>query len=258
MGHIHLSRLPATPSWNAVVNLLRVGAPARQVAAAATRAAENSLAHAASDPGLRAAFWLLAQLPLAARATNFVERLARLGMTTSSPPSLLELIAEFEQAIDVRIRKARVKTDLGQMAKLAGAETLTTVLSAELPGLINSTREEVRYALGKFAAPDHFAKLSRSFFASLINRNLEYFISRAIADHVGPGRGLRSMGDYADFRQALVRHCYEATLILEAPASEWYSNANWKGETTELGAAALAYATFRRLRNELRRTADDA
>src|SRR5262249_4923307 len=147
----------------------------------------------------------------AARATDFVERLSRLGMTTSRAPSLLEIVAEFQQAVDVRIRKARIKTDLGQMAKLAAAEALTTILTAELPSQFKATSEEVRYALGKFAAPDYFAKLSRSFFAALIIRNLEYFISRVVADHVGPDRGLRSMDDYADFRQALARHCFEAT-----------------------------------------------
>jgi hypothetical protein len=258
MGHIHLSDLPGTPSWNAVVDLLRVGASARQVAAATADAAENSLARAASDPGLRGAFWLLAQLPLAARATDFVERLSRLGITTTKAPSLLEIVAEFQHAVDARICEARVKTDLGQIAKLAAAEALTTILAAELPTQFNATSEEVRYALGKFAAPDHFAKLSRRFFAGLINRNLEYFISRVIADHVGPDRGLRSMDDYADFRQALAQHCYEATLIVEASASEWYSNTNWKGEITEPRAFAFTYDAFKRLREELRRRADDA
>jgi hypothetical protein len=33
MGNIHLSDLPGTPSWNAVVDALRVGASAGEVAA---------------------------------------------------------------------------------------------------------------------------------------------------------------------------------------------------------------------------------
>ena len=190
MGHIHLGRLPDTPSWNAVADLLHVGASARQVAATATAAAENSLARAASDPAVRRAYWLLAQLPMAARSADFVELLSRLGITTTRAPSLLEIVAEFQQAIDVRIRKARIKTDLGEMAQLAATQALTTVLAADLPGLFGTTSEDVRYALGKLAAPDRFAKLSRDFFAEPITRNLEYFVSRAIADHIGPGRGL--------------------------------------------------------------------
>ena len=100
--------------------------------------------------------------------------------------------------------------------------------------------------LGKLAAPDRFAKLSRNFFARLINRNLEYFISRAIADHVGPGRGVRSIGDYAEFRHALAQHCYEAALIVEAFSSEWYSKANWKGGITEARGCRLHTRRFQK------------
>jgi len=258
MGHIHLGRLPRTQSWNAVVDLLRAGASTREIATATAKAAENSLASAASDPALRHAFWLLTQLPLAARKTDFPQRLSQLGMVMGKAPSLLTLAAEFQQSIDARIRNARVKTDLGQMAKLAATEALTTVVSAELPGLFDTTGEGFRYALGKLAAPDRFARLSRNFFARLINHNLEYFLSRAIADHVGPGRGLRSIGDYAEFRHALAQHCYEAALIVEAFSSEWYSKANWKGGITEAKAAGFTYVAFKKLREELRRRAADA
>ena len=86
MGHIHLGRLPRTQSWNAVVDLLRAGASTRDIATATAKAAENSLASAASDPALRHAFWLLTQLPLAARSTDFTERLLQLGMDEEKRP----------------------------------------------------------------------------------------------------------------------------------------------------------------------------
>jgi hypothetical protein len=258
MGHIHLGRLPRTQSWNAVVDLLHAGASTPEIATATAKAAENSLATAASDPALRHAFWLLTQLPLAARSTDFINRLFELGITAGKNPSLLTLAAGFQQSVDARIRNAKLKTDLGQMAKLSATEALTNVLAAELPGLfVDTTGEDVRYALGKLAAPDRFARLSRNFFARLINRNLEYFISRAIADHVGPDRGLRSIADYADFRQALAQHCFEAALIVEAFSSEWYSKANWRGGITEAKAAGFSYVAFKKLREELRQRAAD-
>src|SRR6187200_592472 len=95
MGHIHLGRLPGTQSWNAVVDLLRAGASTREIATATAKAAENSLASAASDPALRHAFWLLTQLPLSARASDFPERLSQLGMVMGKAPSRLTLAAEF-------------------------------------------------------------------------------------------------------------------------------------------------------------------
>ena len=258
MGHIHLLRLPKTRSWNAVVDLLRAGAATADIAQATARAAENSLAPAAFDPALRHAFWLLTQLPLAARSTDFATRLVELKIDVGTAPSVLSLAAAFQESIDAHSRNAKGRTDLGSMAQLAATEALTTSLAADLPGLFGTTSEDVRYALGKVAAPDRFAKLSRDFFARLINRNLEYFISRTIADHIGPGRGFRSLNDQDVFRRALAQHCYEAALIVESFSRQWYSKTNWQGGVTPAKAASFIHVAFKKLREELRRRAADA
>ncbi len=257
MGHIHLARLPETPPWKAVVDLLGSHAETGKIVGATARAAEHTLAQAASDPGLRHSFWLLTQLPLAARSPDFDARLRDLNLHAGSAPTWLSLSAAFQDAVDAKTRSARGKTDLGEMAQLAATEALTTVLAADLPGLFDTTSEDVRYALGKLAAPDRFAKLSRDFFALLVNRNLEYFLSRALADHIGPGRGFGSLSEHTAFRQTLARHCYEAALIVEAPSGEWYSRSNWYGGITPAKAAGFIHATFKKLREELQRRAAD-
>ena len=258
MGHIHLGRLPKTRPWNAVVELLRAGASTADIAKATANAAENSLAAAASDPALRHAFWLLTQLPLAARSTDFAGCLKELKIDVGAASSMLSLAAAFHESLEARSRSSTGKTDLGGMAQLAATEALTALLAAELPSLFGTTGEDVRYALGKLAAPDRFGKLSREFFARLVNRNLEYFISREIADHIGPGRGFRSLNDQAVFRQALNQHCYEAALIVEAFSRQWYSKANWEGGVTPAKAAGFVHVAFKKLREELRRRAADA
>lgn len=258
MGHIHLIRLPKTRSWNAVVGLLRAGAATEDIAQATAKAAENSLAPAASDPALRQAFWLLTQLPLAARSTDFTTRLEEIKISVGAASSVLSLASAFQESIDARSRNAKGKTDLGGMAQLAATEALTASLAVDLPGLFGTTSEDVRYALGKLAAPDRFAKLSRDFFARLVNRNLEYFISRAIGDHIGPGRGFRSLNDQDEFRRALALHCYEAALIVELFSRAWYSKTNWQGGVTPAKAASFIHIAFKKLREELRRRGADA
>jgi hypothetical protein len=252
MGHNRLGRLPKTGSWPSVVDLLAIGGSTRDIAAATAEAAENSLAQAASDPTLRHAFWLLTQLPLAARAPDFGVRLRELQIDAEAASSLLSLAAAFQASVDAVTRQSSGKTDLGEMALLAATEALTTVVASDLPGLFGATSEDVRYALGKLAAPDRFAKLSRSFFARLVNRNLEYFVSRAVADHIGPGRGFRAVGDYAEFRQALALHCYEAALIVEEFSRAWYAKTNWQGGITPAKTASFVHITFRKMRAELR------
>jgi hypothetical protein len=80
MGHIRLGRLPATKRWQQVVSLLVQGASLEQIAGASAEAAESSLKHARRDPALLRSFWLLTQIPLAARSPNFRDGLKSLGL----------------------------------------------------------------------------------------------------------------------------------------------------------------------------------
>lgn len=252
MGHNRLGRLPETQRWDSVVALLAAGGSTQAIATATAEAAENSLAQAASDPALRQAFWLLTQLPLAARSPDFTTRLRELNVDAGAAPSLLSLGAAFQASLDATMRRSISKTDLGEMAQLAAAEALTTVVASDLPGLFGATTEDVRYALGKLAAPDRFAKLSRNFFARFVNRNLEYFVSRAIPDHIGPGRGFGTVSDQTEFRQALALHCYEAALVVEEFSRAWYAKTNWQGGVTPAKAASFIHVAFRKIRTELR------
>jgi len=83
MGHTRLGRLARTRRWLQVIGLLQAGATAAQVARATMIAAEQGFTAAANDPGLQQAFWLLTQLPLAARSAQFVERLREAGLQVS-------------------------------------------------------------------------------------------------------------------------------------------------------------------------------
>ena len=100
MGHIRLGRLPATKKWQQVVALLSDNVSLAEIAAASAEAAEASLAHARKDPALLYSFWLLTQLPIAARSPDFEDRLESLGLQTQSNPSLMDFVAALSEAID--------------------------------------------------------------------------------------------------------------------------------------------------------------
>jgi len=68
-----------------------------------------------------------------------------------------------------------------------------------LPSLFGPTPDDVKLAIGRLAAPNRFAALARDFFARLTTRYLDYFLSREISNHVGPGRGLNSIDDHTAF-----------------------------------------------------------
>lgn len=192
--------------------------------------------------------WLLTQLPAAARSPNYIGALNSLGIHTDVPPSLMGLLAGFERAVDIEARRSGGRTDLGEMAQLAAAVSLTHSIARDLPSRFGSSSAEVKSATAKLGSRDQFARLSRSFFAELIQRGLEYYLSRAYANHVGPGEAFASVDDQANFRRALEVHCRDAALIVERYAEEWFSKINFEDGITPEKAEAFAQTAFRKIR----------
>jgi hypothetical protein len=80
VGHIRLGVLPKSRKWQQVVDQLHLGADVAAVAGLAADAAETSLKNASSDPAFLHAFWLLTQIPLAARGPAFAEDCGASGL----------------------------------------------------------------------------------------------------------------------------------------------------------------------------------
>jgi uroporphyrinogen-III synthase len=106
MGHIRLGRLPTTKRWQQVVALLSEGASVDHIAGASAEAAEYSLEQARNDPAVQHSFWLLTQVPLAARTPDFAKSLERLGLKVGASLSLFDVVGAFAEAVDRQSEKA--------------------------------------------------------------------------------------------------------------------------------------------------------
>src|SRR6185369_2904373 len=133
MGHVRLGILPASRKWRQVVEELRLGADVDTVAAAAADAAETALHGASKDPAFLHAFWLLTQIPLAARGPEFAKDLRRLGVDVPDQPSLMDVAAAISAAVDRHAREQGGRTDLGEMAQMAAVESLAASVGPNLP-----------------------------------------------------------------------------------------------------------------------------
>ena len=100
MGHQRMGTLPRTRQWKGVMELITGGADAAEIAASTAAAAEQSLADAGKNTTLTHAFWLLTQVPLAAKATDFGNNLRELGLEVTNAPDLIEIAAAMLEAID--------------------------------------------------------------------------------------------------------------------------------------------------------------
>jgi hypothetical protein len=254
MGHIRLGTLPKTRKWNQVVSLIAGGADVESIAAASADAAEHGLELASQDEGLAHAFWLLTQIPQVARQANFSERLWELGLTVSSKPTLLEIVSAFTIAVDRHVAESAKRSDLGEMAQRAAAETLASLAGRELPSLFGPTPTDVQQALAKLGTSERFSIVARDFFSRLTTRSLGYFLSRELSKHVGPGKRFALVNDHSDFNAALDLHCREASRIIKEISGGWYGKTlQQERKITRDEARKFAHVVFKKMQAELRK-----
>ena len=92
MGHNRLGTLPRTSTWRRLVDLLEDAESSTSGIASATAVASQvGLQRAKGDEGLSYAFWLLCEIPLAARQENFGQGLRAVGMDVPDAPSAFDV-----------------------------------------------------------------------------------------------------------------------------------------------------------------------
>ena len=256
MGHQRLGSLPQSRKWRHVVELISGGADIDDIAAATSAAAELSMIAAANDPAVRTAFFLLTQIPLAARGERFIPELRALGLKLSDQPSLVEIVSALADAVDRQARRTGARTDFGEMVQLSAAESLNAIAGRELPRLFGTPPESVRHALGGLATVRQFAVLARDFFSRLTRRHLDYYLSRELSKHVGINSRFQTIREHKQFQEALDLHCRETSRIIKEFSGQWFSKRNYEGGIDQAKAGGFVHVAFDKIRKELRRRRD--
>ncbi len=252
MGHSRLGTLPDTAPWNRVVGLIAGGGNVAAIAGATSQAAQNGLELADGDEGLKQTFYLLSQIALAARADDFVGALADSGFAVPGEPSVLGLVGAFSDAIDQHLLKTRSRTDVGEMAQLAAAESLTAILSERSRSLFGTTEVEVQAALKSCSTQAGFAGLAHDFFSRFTQRYLTYHLGRELPNHVGDGGRFDTPGDHTAFVDELRTHCRQAAQIVRDFAGDWYSKQNFEGGITPRKVKGFIHVALDKVRRELK------
>lgn len=223
MGHQRLGILPASRNLPEIVRLLLSGETSGAVLAAAiTKACDETLRRALKDPAFVDALWLLIRIPQAATGDRFQEALRTIGVRVPESPSENDIVIGYDAAIEsAQRRSGNGITDLSEMARQAGIAALASVIQERLPTLWTPTREDLRTTLATLSHPERFGDLAQRFFSGFVERTIQYFLDRAIHRHIGPCGLARSIGDLALFDAALRRHCAEATVIMRTFAKDW-------------------------------------
>ncbi|MEL6499758.1 MAG: hypothetical protein AAFZ67_11470 [Planctomycetota bacterium] len=257
MGHSRLGNLPRTRKWQEVVGLIAIGASFDQIANAVVRAAENGLMATAHHQGLVEAFWALTKLAAAARDADFVEGLRSRGLDVPDHPSLPSILAAVSESIDAGMPNNRGRTDLGEIAQSAAAEAVNSLVTEKTQqhSLFSTTVVDVQRAFHELGTPKNFGELGRRFFGQVMNKVLQFYVSREAGNHVGENQRFANLADKAEFDRALANHCREASVIVARFAGEWRSAHAWNsgvGGITREEASGFAHVAMKKIVAELK------
>lgn len=252
MGHIRLGALPQTRPWRQVVGLVAGSGSATAVADATMDAATRGLEIASRDEGLRHTLWLLTQITLAARQPDFAGALRQIGVPVPDSPGVFDIVGGFSEAVDDHLRRAGDRTDIGEMAQMAAAETLTALCSSKAASLWETTAVDVKEAVRSFSTQGGFSDLAHDFFSRLTQRYLTYHLSRELSVHVGPGKRFSDISQHTEFLDHLNTSCRQAALIVKEFAGGWYSKTNYESGITPIKARNFAWVALKKIRAELK------
>lgn len=257
MGHIRLPNLHMSAQWVDVVAAIRGGEAVDVVAARSAVAADAAFRRAKCDPDFHHAIKLLAELPLAARTSDYVEDLRRLGLAVSGPPDLAGFMAALAGALDQAAKHEVPGSDIRELATRALLGSFSAQLGQGLPSLFAANASDLQHELGKYASGRNFGVLARDFFARFVEETLAYYLSRELGNHQGPGLRFQSGQDRTAFDSGLARHAWGAARIVEEYAGGWLGKHVYQeGGLTPETISRFGSYSLKKIIDELKRRRD--
>ncbi len=261
MGHIRLGAVPKTQKWHELVEQIAGPTLAGTIASAAVDigaiaaqtldATQKSLDKAADDPGVRYTFYLLTQVALASRTTDWEGALLEHGIRLTNDSSLFDFTAEVQDAIDRYIsQNPSGATDLSEIAQQSAGEAITSLAGSRTANLFGGSIADVQNAVRSLSTKKGFGELGQRFFGRFVARFLNFYLSRVTAANLGSPR-LKDLGDVAQFNDALRVHCDQSARIVRDFCGEWYSKTEYQQGIDLENTSRFVAVALKKLRGEL-------
>lgn len=254
MGHTRVGVLPQSRKWNELRDLIRDEASAEAVGAKTLSNVIGLFGDAdvkrfgtlAREPVVVQAMWALMTLPALARgAGNFESAVSSVGLQVpdkgwESPVGFVDAVVS---SIEQRSTPGTAAT-FGDIALVALRQTLLTHLARSAGSLFETSREEIRRTWSSFGTSDRFGDLAQTYLASLLERSVQYYVSREVPQQLGGQRRFADPDDVDAFNRDVSVWCRERAAIAEKFASAWLSKEVFtRGRPTpEAAARFVGYA----------------
>jgi hypothetical protein len=155
------------------------------------------------------------------------------------------------------LRSIWLSGPFGELASLALRRALTETVGEQGRSMFGTSVEDIRQAFRAYSTRAQFALLAHRFFGDFLARTLAYFLDRDTSNHAGPGRGLASVDQSADFSRGIDTHARQSARIMRDFPGGWCTKHNWesKGAISQDDVAGFIAVALRKLRGELKREA---
>jgi len=207
----------------------------------------------ANDPGLVSAFRVLAHVALRAKEPDFLDALRRAGIDVPADDSAsaLRFVSRVSETARAHVAHSSNPTAFSEIAILALRETLSDAISQHSETLFGTDVDSVRAACRRYAQPERFGRLARSFFGSFLSRTMAFFLSKAVHDQVGPGQRFEQLSAVEDFHGALRSWCNERARIVETFAGGWTFKEDYERGIDMAGAKRFVAVAVGKLGSEV-------
>jgi hypothetical protein len=243
MGHSRYDSLPKSKQWSQLIEAFsRLASIPQELVQQTSRAAEKQLLGTRDDPFVSTACWLLVQIPTLARK-NALDEWIREQAPTSTGDYRRDIGSAARRQMERAAAKNPPRSIFSETAKLAFFETLASAFKEANLVLFGADKEEVRKALSRYATPEGFQVLARSFFKAYLQRSLGNFLEKELPNHLGIAERFAQARDAAAVQETLAGYCQEATALLSQYSRDWYAKNvihAKPSETTAKGFAAYA------------------
>ncbi len=249
-----MGKLPKIRGWRQVIALLdSADSSSSEIAAATATAAKNFFSQKKSDPALAFSYWLLTQITSRARSEDYLEEISKIGLDISQTQSAFDFLGCIATFARAQIKLRGDTFPISEFAQLSLREVLTETIGQQSRTLFGTTQADVILACRKYSRPNQFAKLARLYFAKVLNRVLQFFVSKESPNKIGLKRKFKDISDLSSFNLALEAYCFQSARIVEEFAGGWYSKRNWQGEISENDAKGFVSVAIEKLRAEIAR-----
>ena len=249
--------MPQTKPWKTIIEQLSLFGEGEisvaQIANETISAVKKTYEKMPYDESVIKALSFIATLAFSAKLDNQVDFLNENGYTVDSQLSLFSLMSSAQNYISTDYGSL----EINKLAKDAAMQAIINYQQQHESNQISMFSEKSQSVWGNAGNGAAFCEMARTFFASFTERQLKYYIGRAVAGSINNYETLQSFNQQlSEQSKAIADHTFEIAKLTQSFSAGWFNKNASDSQPSDKQIEAFLSHSFGKLREEFRREAD--